>query len=80
MIQRAQAVVGEPVHTVLGGFHLMDADGATIQGVLGAVQEMGVAVAGPTHCSGLRAMTAFQTAFGENFQRMGVGRVLKLPR
>jgi len=77
MTRRAQELREGPVHAVLGGFHLMDQTGAEVQAVLGAFRAMGVERAGPTHCSGLRAMTAFQEAYGERFVRMGVGRVLR---
>jgi 7,8-dihydropterin-6-yl-methyl-4-(beta-D-ribofuranosyl)aminobenzene 5'-phosphate synthase len=80
MIRRGAEVAGEPIHEVLGGFHLMNSDGATLRGIVEGFQELGVEVAGPTHCSGLMAMTVFQDAYGENFQRMGVGRVLTFPR
>ena len=79
MVGKAEEVAGEPIHTVLGGFHLMAAEGAVIQEVVEGFLNKGIVVAGPTHCSGLVTMTAFQGAYGENFQRLGVGRVLKLP-
>ena len=80
MIRRGAEVAGEPIHEVLGGFHLMATDGGTIRGIVEEFRNLGVEVAGPTHCSGLVAMTAFQDAYGKNFQRMGVGRVLTFPR
>jgi 7,8-dihydropterin-6-yl-methyl-4-(beta-D-ribofuranosyl)aminobenzene 5'-phosphate synthase len=77
MARRAADVTGAPVHAVLGGFHLNQAPGAELARVVDGFKEMGVVKAGPTHCSGLAAMNVFQTAYGENFQRMGVGRVLE---
>ena len=80
MIRRAQQVAGKPVHTVLGGFHLADSDLATIREVVRGFRELGVKVVGPTHCSGSSAMTEIQTAYGGDFQGMGVGTVLKFLR
>ncbi|MGW8265292.1 MAG: MBL fold metallo-hydrolase [Longimicrobiales bacterium] len=80
MIRRGAEVAGEPVREVLGGFHLMATDGGTLRGIVEEFRNLGVETAGPTHCSGLVAMTAFQDAYGDRFQRMGVGRVLSFPR
>jgi len=79
MTQRARELAEGPVHGVLGGLHLVDQTADQIQEVIEAFRTMGVARAGPTHCSGLRAMAAFQTAYGDDFVRMGVGRVLRFP-
>jgi len=79
MIGGAAQVAGKPVYEVLGGFHLMAADGATIRGIVEEFRRLGVEVAGPTHCSGLMTMAVFQEAYGKAFQRMGVGRVLSFP-
>ena len=79
MTRRAIEVAGSPVYAVLGGFHLSQASGADLRTVVEEFMELGVVKAGPTHCSGLMAMTVFQTAYEKNFQRMGVGRVLHFP-
>jgi len=80
MIRQGAEVSGEPIREVLGGFHLLATDGETLRGIVEEFRNVGVEVAGPTHCSGLVAMTAFQDAYGDRFQRMGVGRVLTFPR
>ncbi len=79
MAERAMESSPQPLHLVMGGFHLMDSSGQEIEGVLAGFERMGVERAGPTHCTGLRAMAVFQDAYGENFQRLGVGRVLTFP-
>jgi 7,8-dihydropterin-6-yl-methyl-4-(beta-D-ribofuranosyl)aminobenzene 5'-phosphate synthase len=79
MAERAMEFSPQPLHLVMGGFHLMDSSGQEIEGILGEFNRLGVQRAGPTHCSGLLAMAVFQDAYGENFQRLGVGRVLSFP-
>jgi 7,8-dihydropterin-6-yl-methyl-4-(beta-D-ribofuranosyl)aminobenzene 5'-phosphate synthase len=79
MAERAMEFSPQPLHLVMGGFHLMDSSGQEVEGVLREFERLGVQRAGPTHCSGLRAMASFQNAYGENFQRLGVGRVLTFP-
>ena len=80
MARRASDVAGGSVHAVLGGFHLNQASGEQLRGVIEGFRELSVQRAGPTHCSGLTTMTVFQNAYAEDFQRMGVGRVLEFRR
>jgi 7,8-dihydropterin-6-yl-methyl-4-(beta-D-ribofuranosyl)aminobenzene 5'-phosphate synthase len=80
MARRAGEIAGGPVYAVLGGFHLNHASGEELRGVVEGFRELGVQRAGPTHCSGLTAMNMFQNVYAENFQRMGVGRVLEFGR
>jgi 7,8-dihydropterin-6-yl-methyl-4-(beta-D-ribofuranosyl)aminobenzene 5'-phosphate synthase len=79
MVEKAREISPGPLHLVMGGFHLMEASGEEIQGVLQEFQRLEVARAGPTHCSGLMTMAIFQEAYGKDFQRLGVGRVLTFP-
>jgi 7,8-dihydropterin-6-yl-methyl-4-(beta-D-ribofuranosyl)aminobenzene 5'-phosphate synthase len=79
MTRRAMDVMGGPVFEVLGGFHLGAASGETIRSVMQELMDLGVRKVGPTHCSGPQAMAIFQEGFGENYQSVGVGRVLKFP-
>ncbi|MFC1661414.1 MBL fold metallo-hydrolase [Gemmatimonadota bacterium] len=79
MVERARELRSGTLHQVMGGFHLMNATGQEIQGVVEEFRRLQVKRAGPTHCSGLMAMTVFQSAYGEDFVRLGVGRVLRFP-
>jgi 7,8-dihydropterin-6-yl-methyl-4-(beta-D-ribofuranosyl)aminobenzene 5'-phosphate synthase len=79
MAEKALELSSRPLYMVMGGFHLMQASGPELEEVLNAFRRMGVQRAGPTHCSGLMAMRVFQNAYGDDFQRLGVGRVLKFP-
>ena len=77
MAEAAQAVVSGPLHGVLGGFHLMQAQADDIRAVIRRFHEMGVAVAGPTHCSGELAMDLFRESYGQDFVLLGSGRVVR---
>ena len=79
MAEKAMEFSPQPLFMVMGGFHLMDASGPELEGILDAFRRLGVQRAAPTHCSGLMAMAVFQDAYGDDFQRLGVGRVLKFP-
>ena len=79
MVEQAREVNPGAVALVMGGFHLLRASGEEIQGVIQEFRRLGVSRVGPTHCTGLMAMEAFRAAYGEKFQRLGVGRVLTFP-
>lgn len=80
MIERALELADQPVSAVLGGFHLAGSPAEEVQGVMEALQRMGVRRAGPTHCSGPQAMDLFRDAYGEDFIPMGAGRVLRFEK
>jgi 7,8-dihydropterin-6-yl-methyl-4-(beta-D-ribofuranosyl)aminobenzene 5'-phosphate synthase len=42
------------------------------------LRKVGVRKAGPTHCTGDRAIQAFKQAYGSDFVQMGVGRTLTM--
>jgi 7,8-dihydropterin-6-yl-methyl-4-(beta-D-ribofuranosyl)aminobenzene 5'-phosphate synthase len=79
MVEKAREISPGHLHLVMGGFHLNSASGGELERVLDDFRRMGVARAGPTHCSGLMAMRLFQNAYAEDFQRLGVGRALVFP-
>jgi 7,8-dihydropterin-6-yl-methyl-4-(beta-D-ribofuranosyl)aminobenzene 5'-phosphate synthase len=79
MVEQAKREAGAPIHMVLGGFHLMDRTRAEARSVAVALQGLGVAHAGPTHCTGDEAIAAFREVYGDAFVAAGVGRVIEIP-
>lgn len=78
IVERAGSLLGRPVDWAIGGFHLMDADGAEIARSLRALQALGVAYVVPTHCTGDAARAAFRRAFGARCHEGGAGREISL--
>ncbi len=76
MTRRVRELSDEPIHLVMGGFHLIGARGSQLQASVQSMLELGVEMAGPSHCSGAQAINAFSTAYGQNLVPLGVGRVL----
>ncbi len=76
MVRAAKETTGRNVHLVLGGFHLLRSQEDEVRAVIHAFQELGVAKAGASHCSGDAAMALFKEAYGEDFLELGAGRVL----
>jgi 7,8-dihydropterin-6-yl-methyl-4-(beta-D-ribofuranosyl)aminobenzene 5'-phosphate synthase len=77
MVERAREVAPGPIHLVMGGFHLGGVPEADVRTILGQFREMGVERAGPSHCTGDPAMALFREEYGEGYQPLGVGRVLR---
>lgn len=58
-----QVTKGKPIHTVLGGMHLLAASPDRIAQTIAALRQMGVQRIGPAHCTGCAATAALWTAF-----------------
>jgi 7,8-dihydropterin-6-yl-methyl-4-(beta-D-ribofuranosyl)aminobenzene 5'-phosphate synthase len=69
-----------PIHTVIGGFHLMQTPGDQVRAIIGEFKALGVAWAGPTHCTGAEAIGLFREAYGDRFIQGGVGTVVSVRR
>mgnify|MGYP003268479834 CR=1 FL=1 len=55
MVTHIYNTLKRPIYAVLGGTHLMEADGARIDKTVKAMKEMGVHIIGFSHCSGEKA-------------------------
>jgi 7,8-dihydropterin-6-yl-methyl-4-(beta-D-ribofuranosyl)aminobenzene 5'-phosphate synthase len=79
MLERVRELSSEPIHLVMGGFHLSAAGAGHVAGTIETVRAVGVEMVGATHCTGDAAIAAFADEFGDDFVRLGVGRVLTFP-
>lgn len=85
IVRKAKTVVqvnkdegDKPVALVVGGFHLIEASRAEIEGIIDNLQALGVQRVSPTHCTGDGAITMFQEYFGEGYIPAGVGKIITL--
>ncbi|MFZ2097774.1 MAG: MBL fold metallo-hydrolase [Anaerolineales bacterium] len=78
ILGRVQEMFNNPVHLVLGGFHLGSKSKPEIGSILKNFRRMGVEKVGPCHCSGDLAMAMFAAEYGENFIQVGVGKILEV--
>ena len=76
MLRQITASAGRPIHTVLGGFHLLQTPADEVAGIVAAFKDLGVGRVGPTHCTGPDAIRKFKEAFGDRFIGGGVGTVV----
>ncbi len=78
MLQKVKETMGRPLYMVLGGFHLLNVTAADVETIAAGFRTLGVQHAGPTHCTGDKAMEIFRKAYGSNYVTGGVGTVVRV--
>ena len=68
----------DSIHLLLGGFHMLRKQPDEIKAAITKLQELNVKTAMPAHCSGDLATELFQVAYGDQFNKAGVGRKIVL--
>jgi 7,8-dihydropterin-6-yl-methyl-4-(beta-D-ribofuranosyl)aminobenzene 5'-phosphate synthase len=80
MVRRAKEGVGgevvADVSVVIGGFHLGGTSRRQVARIIADFRDLGVRQVAPCHCTGDRAMRMFAEAYGDDFVKVGVGRVI----
>jgi 7,8-dihydropterin-6-yl-methyl-4-(beta-D-ribofuranosyl)aminobenzene 5'-phosphate synthase len=78
IVEQVRDMFSEPVHLVLGGFHLGNKSEAEINAILMDFRRLGVMQVAPTHCTGELAISRFVAEYGEDFIQVGVGGVITM--
>ncbi|MCS7386387.1 MAG: MBL fold metallo-hydrolase [Candidatus Methanomethylicota archaeon] len=65
------------IRAVIGGFHLIGASSERIEKTIKYIDEIGVEKIMPCHCTGEKAMVKMAIKFGEKFQRVVAGSVIR---
>jgi 7,8-dihydropterin-6-yl-methyl-4-(beta-D-ribofuranosyl)aminobenzene 5'-phosphate synthase len=79
MLTRIRQQSGRPIYMAIGGFHLLQTPPGEIGKIVAAFKSLGIAYAGPTHCTGDEAIRQFRQAYGDHFIAGGVGTVVTVP-
>jgi 7,8-dihydropterin-6-yl-methyl-4-(beta-D-ribofuranosyl)aminobenzene 5'-phosphate synthase len=79
MLEQVKRQRGRPIHTVIGGFHLLHTPAADVRVIAEAMKALGVASVGATHCTGADAAAIFRDVFGDRYINVAVGTVIVLP-
>jgi 7,8-dihydropterin-6-yl-methyl-4-(beta-D-ribofuranosyl)aminobenzene 5'-phosphate synthase len=80
-VRHVQQLTGNrPVHTVLGGFHLLNADAHRLERTIVALRDLGIRRLGPAHCTGMAATARFWTDFAGQCVSVAVGARLAFER
>ncbi len=76
----AQKLVGnEPVHAIMGGFHLITSPAEVVEATIGGFRELEPDVLIPTHCTGQMATIAIAGSFKEAYRVSSVGTTWSFP-
>jgi len=78
LVSRAVEQQAAEVHLVMGGYHLGSTPDPEVERMIADLQRLGVHYVAPSHCTGDRAIALFARAFGEQYVRSGVGRVIRV--
>jgi 7,8-dihydropterin-6-yl-methyl-4-(beta-D-ribofuranosyl)aminobenzene 5'-phosphate synthase len=76
MARRANEIVPGEVALVMGGFHLGNADHASIRDIIADFRQIGVRQVMPSHCTGDTAIEMFAEEYDDAFIQGGVGQVI----
>jgi 7,8-dihydropterin-6-yl-methyl-4-(beta-D-ribofuranosyl)aminobenzene 5'-phosphate synthase len=68
---------GRPIHTVVGGMHLVQASNGRLERTIQQLRELDVQRLGPAHCTGSRAVAALWAAFPDRCLDYHVGTRLE---
>lgn len=78
MIERAKSLFNDRFYLVMGGFHLRSKNTTEIKAILSEFRQLGVEKAAPSHCTGKQAIAMFEKEYGEDFVRIGAGKIISL--
>ena len=76
IVKRARQLAG-PVRAVIGGFHLIKAPESRIEGTAEALKDLGVQKVITGHCTGLAGECILRKEFGEDFEQLATGSILR---
>ena len=66
------------IRLLLGGFHMFQQNERQIRTQIGRLRELNVKRVMPAHCSGDLAKQLFHEVYGDSFEPLGAGKVLRL--
>ena len=78
IITMVEKMMGKDIYFVMGGFHLAGSSTDEVLMTISRFRELGILYVAPCHCTGDRASEIFQKEYGENFIKIGVGRVIRI--
>jgi 7,8-dihydropterin-6-yl-methyl-4-(beta-D-ribofuranosyl)aminobenzene 5'-phosphate synthase len=76
IVEKARELFEDDVLLAMGGFHLLRTGAGEVEDVINDLKDLGVAYAGPCHCSGDGARHLFKEKYGAKYVEIGVGTVL----
>ncbi|RLD98765.1 MAG: MBL fold metallo-hydrolase [Aquificota bacterium] len=78
MVETATKLVKEPLHLVMGGFHLMNLPAPQVAAVARQLLSLEAALVAPCHCTGDTAIETFASIYGERCLLVGAGLLMEV--
>jgi len=78
IVRVATDLAGEPLHLVLGGFHLYEKNKPEVEEIGVALKRLGVKTIAPCHCTGENAIKILRETFGSDSMEVLVGTEIAL--
>lgn len=78
LLQEVKKRLDQPIHLVLGGFHLFRKRQGTIDAIVQGFKDLNVQLAAPCHCTGPLAIERFKRVYQNRFYPIGSGATLIL--
>jgi 7,8-dihydropterin-6-yl-methyl-4-(beta-D-ribofuranosyl)aminobenzene 5'-phosphate synthase len=78
IVKNAKKIGNKKIYMVFGGFHLAQKSDAEVKRIIEEFRVLGVVKVGPTHCTGDKAIQLFKDAYGDNYIKMGAGKVIEI--
>jgi 7,8-dihydropterin-6-yl-methyl-4-(beta-D-ribofuranosyl)aminobenzene 5'-phosphate synthase len=80
ILDKTEELIGEDIHLVFGGYHLMSKSDDETRAIIRAFKDRGVRKCGATHCTGDRQIALFREAYGDDYVSIGTGRILHISK
>lgn len=78
ILRKFREITGEKLYLALGGFHLRDRSNPQMAAIIEEMRSLGLRKCGATHCTGDTQIEAIRQAFGKDYLRPGVGKVIRI--
>ncbi len=78
ILKKAKEMFDKKIYLVFGGFHLMRTPKDQVREIIKTFRDMGVCKVGATHCTGVAQIEMFKKEYGEDFMKIGVGKVITI--
>jgi 7,8-dihydropterin-6-yl-methyl-4-(beta-D-ribofuranosyl)aminobenzene 5'-phosphate synthase len=78
IVKNAKKIIDKQIYMVFGGFHLAQKSDAEVKRIIEEFRQLGVVKVGPTHCTGDKAIKLFKDAYGDNYIKIGAGKIIEI--
>lgn len=78
ILRHITQLISKPVDTLIGGFHLHNCFGSTVDAIVEEIMIQGVKRIIPCHCTGKKAIAVFREKYRENCHILDVGSMYEV--